>query len=40
MHLRTNGTQFDIYYGPMVSFKYTVKSKEIETFDSVDSGAD
>jgi hypothetical protein len=40
MQLRTNGTQFDIYYGPMVSLKYTVKPKERETFDNVDGGAD
>jgi len=40
MQLRTNGTQFDIYYGPMVSVKYTIKPKERETFDSVDGGAD
>ncbi|UWY28081.1 DUF2490 domain-containing protein [Flavobacterium sp. TR2] len=40
MQLRTNGTQFDVYYGPMVSLKYSVKPKERETFDSVDGGAD
>ncbi|KRB59180.1 DUF2490 domain-containing protein [Flavobacterium sp. Root186] len=40
MQLRTNGTQFDVYYGPMVSLKYTIKPKERETFDSVDGGAD
>lgn len=40
MQLRTNGTQFDVYYGPMVSVKYSVKPKERETFDSVDGGAD
>ncbi|WP_289662168.1 DUF2490 domain-containing protein [Flavobacterium panacagri] len=40
MQLRTNGTQFDVYYGPMFSLKYSVKPKERETFDSVDGGAD
>ncbi|WP_427874806.1 DUF2490 domain-containing protein [Flavobacterium sp. MMS24-S5] len=40
MQLRANGTQFDVYYGPMVSLKYSVKPKERETFDSVDGGAD
>lgn len=40
MQLRTNGTQFDVYYGPMASLKYTIKPKERETFDSVDGGAD
>ena len=40
MQLRANGTQFDVYYGPMVSVKYSVKPKERETFDSVDGGAD
>ncbi|MEN2487093.1 DUF2490 domain-containing protein [Flavobacterium sp. B11] len=40
MQLRTNGTQFDVYYGPMVSLKYSVRPKERETFDSVDGGAD
>jgi len=40
MQLRTNGTQFDVYYGPMLSLKYTIKPKERETFDSVDGGAD
>lgn len=40
MQLRTNGTQFDVYYGPMFSLKYTVTPKERETFDNVDGGAD
>ncbi|MTH16620.1 DUF2490 domain-containing protein [Flavobacterium sp. LC2016-01] len=40
MQLRTNGTQFDVYYGPMVSVKYSIRPKERETFDSVDGGAD
>lgn len=40
MQLRANGTQFDVYYGPMASIKYTIKPKERETFDSVDGGAD
>lgn len=40
MQLHTNGTQFDIYYGPMVSLKYSIKKKERETFDNVDGGAD
>lgn len=40
MQLRTNGTQFDVYYGPVVSMKYSIRPKERETFDSVDGGAD
>jgi hypothetical protein len=40
MQLGRNGTQFDIYYGPMVSVKYTTKPKQRERFDSVDGGAD
>ncbi len=40
MQLRTNGTQFDIYYGPVVSFKWNIVPKQRETFDDVDGGAD
>lgn len=40
MQLRTNGTQFDVYYGPMVSLRYSIKPKARETFDNVDGGAD
>lgn len=40
MQLRANGNQFDVYYGPMVSVKYSITPKERETFDSVDGGAD
>lgn len=40
MQLRTNGNQFDVYYGPMLSLKYSIRPKERETFDSVDGGAD
>ena len=40
MQLRKNDTHFDIYYGPMVSVKYTVKPKERETFDSLDGDSD
>ncbi|HEY4286637.1 MAG TPA: DUF2490 domain-containing protein [Puia sp.] len=36
MQLRTNGTQFDIYHGPIVSLRYSIKPKKRETFDSVD----
>lgn len=40
MQLRTNGTQFDIYYGPIFSLRYSITPKERETFDNVDGGAD
>ncbi len=40
MQLRTNGTQFDIYYGPIFSFRYSFTPRERETFDNVDGGAD
>ncbi|MGX5816576.1 DUF2490 domain-containing protein [Chitinophaga lutea] len=40
MQLRTNGTQFDIYYGPVFSFRYSIAPKERETFDNVDGGGD
>lgn len=40
LQLRANGTQFDVYYGPMFSVKYSIRPKERETFDSVDGGAD
>ncbi|MDI3322402.1 DUF2490 domain-containing protein [Pinibacter soli] len=40
MQLRTNGTQFDVYYGPIASLRYSIKPKERETFDNVDGGAD
>ncbi|MDQ6469873.1 DUF2490 domain-containing protein [Flavobacterium sp. LHD-80] len=40
MQLRTNGNQFDVYYGPVFSMKYSIRPKERETFDSVDGGAD
>jgi hypothetical protein len=36
----TNGTQFDIYYGPVFSFKWNITPKQRETFDEVDGGAD
>lgn len=40
LQLRTNGTQFDMYYGPVVSVGYSIRSKPRETFDNVDGGAD
>ena len=40
MQLRTNGTQFDVYYGPVISLKYNIVKKQRETFDDVDGGAD
>ncbi|SHM81094.1 Protein of unknown function [Chitinophaga jiangningensis] len=40
MQLRTNGNQFDVYYGPTLALKYTIKPKERETFDNVSGGAD
>ena len=40
MQLHTNGTQFDIYYGPVFSFKWNITPKQRETFDDVDGGAD
>jgi len=40
IQLRTNGTQFDLYYGPVFSFKWNITPKQRETFDNVDGGAD
>lgn len=40
MQLRTNGTQFDIYYGPIFSLRYSFTPKARETFDNVDGGGD
>jgi hypothetical protein len=40
LQLRSNGTQFDIYYGPMILFKYNHVRKKRETFDNVDGGQD
>lgn len=40
LQLRTNGTQFDVYYGPIASLRYSIKPKPRETFDNVDGGAD
>ena len=40
MQLRTNGKQFDIYYGPIMALKYNFHHKGRETFDHVDGGAD
>lgn len=40
IQLRTNRTQFDVYYGPMFSVKYSITPKERETFESMDVGAD
>jgi len=40
MQLRTNGTQFDIYYGPMIALRWNVVPKHRKTFDNVDAGGD
>ncbi|PZF74874.1 DUF2490 domain-containing protein [Taibaiella soli] len=40
MQLRTNDTQFDVYYGPLLSFKYNFVRQVRETFDNIDGGAD
>lgn len=40
MQLRTNGTQFDVYYGPTLAFKWNFKPKVRETFDMVNRGQD
>jgi hypothetical protein len=40
MQLHTNGTQFDIYYGHVFSFKWNIVPKQRGTFDDVDGGAD
>jgi hypothetical protein len=40
MQLRTNGKQFDVYYGPIMSFRFNIVPKARETFDNVDGGAD
>lgn len=40
MQLHSNGKQFDIYHGPMVSLRYSFMAKQRETFDNVDAGAD
>ncbi len=37
---RSSGKQFDIYYGPVLSFKFNITPKQRETFDDVDGGAD
>jgi hypothetical protein len=41
IQLRTNGNQFDIYYGPTLSFKYdfTAKRQRV-TFEDMEGGAD
>ena len=38
LQLRSNGNQFDIYYGPMIVMKYNHTRKKRETFDNVDGG--
>lgn len=40
LQLRANGTQFDVYYGPVMSLRYSITPKHRETFDNVDGGAD
>lgn len=40
LQLRTNGKQFDVYYGPTVALKWNFRPKERETFDQVDGGGD
>ena len=38
LQLRSNDTQFDIYFGPMILLKYNHIPKKRETFDNVDGG--
>lgn len=38
LQLRTNGSQFDVYYGPTVALKWNFQPKVRETFDMVNSG--
>lgn len=40
LQMRSSGKQFDIYFGPMFSFKYNISPKERDTFDNIDGGAD
>jgi len=40
IQLRTNGSQFDVYYGPTLALKWNFQGKERETFDMVDGGGD
>lgn len=40
MQLRTNGTQFDVYYGPTLALKWNFTPKQRETFDMVNSGTE
>ncbi len=40
MQLRTNGKQFDVYWGPTVALKWNFRPRGRETFDHIDGGAD
>lgn len=40
IQLRNNGTQFDLYYGPILSFKYSFNPKPHAEFENMDAGAD
>ena len=40
IQLRTNGNQFDVYYGPTVALKWNFKAKLRETFDMVSDDVD
>jgi len=40
MQLRTNGKQFDVYWGPTVALKWNFRPRGRETFDQIDGGAD
>lgn len=40
MQLRSNGSQFDVYYGPTVALKWNFQPKIRETFDMVSNDVD
>jgi len=40
MQLLTNGSLFNVYYGPTLALKWNFKPKVRETFDMVNSGMD
>jgi hypothetical protein len=40
IQLRSNGHQYDVYYGPTLALKWNVRPKARETFDAIDGGAD
>ncbi|MFT3823689.1 MAG: DUF2490 domain-containing protein [Chitinophagaceae bacterium] len=37
LQLRSSGSQFDVYYGPLFTFRYNILPKKRETFDAVDT---